>query len=599
MKIMFFSPFSGVEAHSGPEAAIMEALASRGHNVFAIRCRGLLPDACAVHLMHRSVTHEEKSSNCKACVLSARKLPLVSHEQSVFLEDLVTKDEQADAESLSRNLSPGDGRQFTFLGLPVGELAMYEVALTKKEYSIPGRGPALDLYRSNVRNCIMSLTAVQRAIAQHEPQAIACYNPAYAANRAVELYAESLGIPVFALHAGSNFSRRIETIVISRGIQPLIEVGRHPAVQNYLSQPCSATAVEKVYEHIEAVFRSQEVWTYSRSGSALSCSEIRDRYEIAPSQRVFVAIGSSRDERIAAMWAQIKLGKNSIFEDEIHWLKALKKVADQNADVAIIYRPHPRRFPNKREGELNPDTAALTKFFNSNQLPPNLILARDFEEVSLYDLLKLADAVGNSTSSSAVEAMLLGNIILGNGDAVTAIPECFSKNPSSEAEYINAVPSIVKVGKSSAQVRLAFRWLNFLLNSREIDLAPRIIASGPPSLSGLEGYFASKISGARKLLRLGPPKRPLFSLRGSEGLKYVQLDAFLDAKSVDEIHSAFRTGIEPTIEVKEDLIGTEEIEGKKLRDAFGAYSDMLVNPVGDEVFEINRRLIQKNLALGV
>ena len=70
MKILFFTPFSGVLPHVRPEVLLAEGLKKNGHDVTFVNCDGIYSDFCicmSAHGLNEFSTAKSKMDYCISC----------------------------------------------------------------------------------------------------------------------------------------------------------------------------------------------------------------------------------------------------------------------------------------------------------------------------------------------------------------------------------------------------------------------------------------------------------------------------------------------------------------------------------------------------
>lgn len=472
MKILFFSPHAYFSVHALPEAVVAEALAQVGHDIQMISCDGLYRRHCLTMSNVDYADQAKKRSICAVCKINRNAIGVEFGFPTTGIEAYLTAAEAGQAEAAATALDPASFLQFEWNGIPVASYALYEFWLNHKLSSEEIDAALWPEYLAIFENTLKTLFAGLRMLDELKPARIVFYNSLYSVNRVMAAVAEQKAIPHFTLHAGRHHKRRLQQMTIYRGIGYGVIVNRLPAVAVYRAQPCTAAQVDIVTEHVRELFRASSPWVYSiRSGKRHS-AELLDRYAVGEGRKVLLAVMRSNDERLAARFTGVShYDGTPLFANQYQWLSWLAGFAKNHPEYVIIFRVHPREFPNKREGVTSQNAYSFMNFIETLELPANLHINLPRDNLSLHDLLKVSDVLLNNTSTVGLEAALFGIPVIGVRDKLYAFDEALQEEPDSVEDYVEKIAQASVSGWSFSRVIGAYRWLNYLNSETSIDIS--------------------------------------------------------------------------------------------------------------------------------
>jgi hypothetical protein len=95
---------------------------------------------------------------------------------------------------------------------------------------------------------------------------------------------------------------------------------------------------------------------------------------------------NSTDEYFAAATCGLippNMSRSNVFENQEIWISELIKWAKTHKDVSLIIRPHPREFPNKREGLKGEAVDKRSELFEN--LPENIYVDHPSQKYAIED----------------------------------------------------------------------------------------------------------------------------------------------------------------------------------------------------------------------
>ena len=472
MKILFFSPHAYFLVHALPEALVAETLQQAGHEVHMVTCDGQYRKHCLAMSNVDFADHAKKRRICADCKINRNAIAAEFRFPSTGIEAFRTSIDSAKVTEISATLDRASFLQFEWDGIPVASYALYEFWLNHKlssEEIEPGLWPE---FLAIFENTLMTLFATQRMMDELKPERIVCYNSLYSVNRVMAAVAERKSIPHFTLHAGRHHKRRLQQMTIYKGIGYGVIVNRLPAVDAYRNQPCTNEQVDVVTEHVRELFKATSPWVYSIQSGKRASGELLNHFLVKDEQKVLLAVMRSNDERLAARFAGIAhYDGTPLFSDQYEWLSWLIEFAKAHPEFVIIFRVHPREFPNKREGVTSQNAFRFMQFIDGFELPANFHINLPRDNLSLHDLLKISDVLLNNTSTAGLEASLFGIPVVGIRDDLYAFDRALQAEPSSIDDYVDKIVTACASCWRFSRVVGAYRWLNYLNTETAIDIS--------------------------------------------------------------------------------------------------------------------------------
>jgi len=472
MKILFFSPHAYYTVHSLPEALVAESLKLSGHEVVTVNCDGVYNDFCLCMPIDIYDNHKNKLQICNKCKKCRDVINKEFDFHSELLNQYISDEEKLHIKNLVENIRRENYMEFLFDGIPVAQFALYEFVLSHKLSNTDIPAPLWGKYKTHLANCLVTLYSITRLIESIKPDRITTYNSLYSVNRIVCAVAERSGISHFTLHAGSHHKNRIQQMTVFKGVESSALINRHPDLERMREIPLCTSQIDLVNSHVSELFEATSPWVYSIKNKKLNSIEIRQLLGISSKQKVLLAVMRSNDERLGATLAGVNIfNAKPIFHSQYQWLKWLADYAKDNPEYFIIFRVHPREYPNKREKVLSSTAIKFNKFIEQFENAENLYINTPNDNFSLHDLLKITDVVLNNTSTVGLEASLFGIPVVGMGDDLYSYDTVMQTESYSKDEYVNNITTAVISGWDFSRVVKAYRWLNYIFSEVAIDIS--------------------------------------------------------------------------------------------------------------------------------
>lgn len=474
MKIVFFSPYSVIGVHAYPESIVALNLIKRGHEVVFVRCDGLYKASCIgmnSHGLGPASDSRSREAVCDQCRVQRDKITGRFSFNSVKVEDYVDRQILSDVEDDLATVTPDNWHQLKFDDIPVPRYASYEYFLDNKINSVHFDPGLWNGFLVHVRHALMTARIGKKIIGQLAPNAVITYNSVYSCNHVICATAELAGVSHFTLHAGSHLRHRLSQMTIFKGLIPPYLINRSNAWLSVSDLPLGADGVQDVSDHVSELIEARSPWVYSVKSTRRSDEHLRSYFNVPAGKRVLVVAMASGDERFTAdLVDALPSYRQPIFKTQIEWIERLLAWTQQQNDLIVIIRVHPREFPNKREAVQSQQALALRELFRD--IPDNVRINWPEDEVSIHEIIKIADLGLNATSTSGLEMLLFGvPVVIYDHEQLFSYPRELNLIASSQDDYFEKIRLGLHGGKSMRHIVGAFRWLAFKSRVVGIDIS--------------------------------------------------------------------------------------------------------------------------------
>lgn len=484
MNLLFFTPHAALWPHTAPEAYLARALDECGHKISYLTC-GKAQTYCAPMTAQRltpGCTVEESARICSKCKAGANTIARVYRFPVDALVRHLSEEDFSEFELIATEAVTAKSLDTKYLGVKVGRLALYEFTLAHKKMSAELSDCQWKEYHCYLANALRTLQGFARYLESNRPEAILTFSPQYSNINSAMQYAISQGIKVLFIESGTNLAHRLGTMrvwdwQIHKLLNPALTYWGRSEIN-----PVTPYSAGKVNEHFEQLLSSQHFAVFSApyAGS----SDMRQRWNIKPEQKILLMTLSSYDEAYAALLVEgfpYKKVFSDVFRTQAEWVKATTEWVAMRPDLFLVIRVHPRDFPNKRETVRSEQSFMLEDLLE--QTPQNVHVNWPAEGVSLYELLEDTDTVLTGWSVTAIEALVLGIPIVTYDANLPSYPRDIQYTGRSEFEYFANIDRALADGWRLENVVNGFRWFayNFVTCTVEVAEAFGHFELGPQS----------------------------------------------------------------------------------------------------------------------
>lgn len=185
--------------------------------------------------------------------------------------------------------------------------------------------------------------------------------------------------------------------------------------------------------------------------------------------RVISVFMSSSDEVVPHIETHSNDGLTNInsenifnFDDQFSLFKYLIEFCNQNSNIVVLVRLHPRMAKNKRDSFGSKEGKFFQEFVDQTKMPGNLVVIAADKKLSSYYLLLLSDLVLVTWSTIGLEASLLGKKVIATFPERLMYPlTSLSNQPQSREELTSALLGEIELGVSDDEALLKWLVVNY------------------------------------------------------------------------------------------------------------------------------------------
>ena len=464
MKVLFFSPYSYVWQWVFPEALIAKSLQDAGHEVIYIGCDGVFADGVCIPMRVAAADFDSDDSRkehiCNNCIKNKNTIIDAFDFKWGSLSDYLEPKDFDDINTKIETITLDNFFSYTFDGIPLGRIAVYETLMQFKKNSFNFTDEEFCRYKAWLKNAMLVAVASKKVLSKHSPDRLIIYNNLYSANHSFHSVAKKMGVASYCMHAWDNFGSIFQAVFLIRGnaynyMYDTVRLWR----SSYKNQPVNNRTISYIKEHHMSVMSASTIFTYSNP-KASEHIDIQKYFGIPAKSRIVVATMSSYDEIYAAYAVgEFDSYEPKIYKSQVLWLTNLIEFFSKREDLFLIIRVHPREFPNRREGRKSENAAVYEELLAD--LPSNIRVNMPSDNLSIYDLALYADVVLNGCSSVGLEMALLGLPVLSYANEWNSYPVELDYQTENKEEYLAAIDTLLASGWSAERIKMACRWLAF------------------------------------------------------------------------------------------------------------------------------------------
>lgn len=381
MEILVLAPFAAVEAYHYPLIALARELGALGHRLTLVHCRRAMHTGCtamnALKVSDRAGI-SEKAKVCDRCIQRAEASERVGFWETRWLEP-------------GKEAGAADFRRLGITPAQIRSYAAYELLLQRKAECVPRDPGFVGPWHRRDRALKGLLPQALRILQEKNYQGLICYNSLYGIHRIFLELGNRRGIPILSLHHSFNAGEEDGFVLFRNHVFSFLEELQVRFPQKSRLGGCGWQAIRR---HESALFRSRKLWSYSTP---------RERGFRGAGKRDFprkaLVCLSSPDEVFAARYVGVlPPARKPAFVDQVAWIRWVRQQAREHPETLFWIRPHPRLFPNRREGQMSALGVKLEKE-RGKPHPPNFFWPPETEQGSVWQHLADTDVLLNAWST--------------------------------------------------------------------------------------------------------------------------------------------------------------------------------------------------------
>lgn len=462
MKAVFFSPLAYLWPHALAEFQLAQLLQDEGCEVKVVGCRKSYASFCTsmdVAGLDLDADLGARSKICGDCIANRDRLT------NGFAGLSVTTADQYGDESIAADLeiippqSVEEIANCIIDGIEVGKLALYETLIKFKKFNMDLTPYERRYFEAFFRNSIKVIRQATNIIRDERPDVLVCYSPQYVYTGVFAAVAARDNVRTVFIEGSSNDNERYSHLRMwdwhTHGLsQPAMKAQeRFEAFQMNAEREARARKLVSLREAAKA---------FSTYTSAAKSASPYDVFGLDRNKKYLLIAMSSYDEVYSGyMIDKLPLARfeSSVFKSQIEWLQETIAWAKTQPDLQFVVRPHPREFPNKREGISSPHEKEWSSVLSS--LPDNVKVDHPNLKFSLYDHLSHVDVVVTGWSSTGVEALSKGVPVVSYDEELPTFPRSIHYTGKSKSEYFANILRACQDTDREKNVRNALRWLAY------------------------------------------------------------------------------------------------------------------------------------------
>lgn len=372
--ILILCPFATVREFSWPLIALAKVLMTINFKITFVHCRKAMSKYCTgmrAKGLKNDDSIEKKLKFCEECQKSAERMTNFYPWQTEWLQ---SSDQATAVKS-------------TIKANEIKKIASYEVILSykiiKAALSKEAKNELIARY-IDLKNLIPS---AEKILKSKKYAFIISYNNLYGIHRLFSLLAKQYGLKCLCLHQSFDMKKNSEFILYKDTFIDFLKKIL-TKVKSTNTKKVNSSYLKK---YIKSVIFSKKPWAYSKPPNKLN----KKNYF----QKKVLVVMSSPDE-IHGLQVLGLISKNTAgpFSNQISWLKWVIRIAKKYPNVKFFIRPHPRLFPNRREGVISPIVNDLMHLKKQVNLA-NIIWPEQSKQGSVWDHLENTSIVFNAWSS--------------------------------------------------------------------------------------------------------------------------------------------------------------------------------------------------------
>ena len=546
---MVFDPPADIWKHSLAMSGLMRQLQDSGAQVVFVRCDGQFLHQCLVFSASKrdDSSAQPTSDWCRDCKFTRNLLERRFQQKSLLLGSFLSPEDETFIDETLGTVDVETWQNFQIDDVLIGKYAAYEFVLKYKLRSTTLPVSLLGEYKSHLRSCLITFLAMKRIIRLLKPKLLMVYNELYSINNVAKAVAMQEGVKSLSVHGGRT-PRTIhrDIVVYSESKDELLRARSSDWIESS-TVPLTSGQIHRVYEEIKFKLSGSSPWIYSSSHRKIEPSRVLNILGLQASRPTCLVLLSSQDERFAASLAgqfpeRRGLANPPLFPNQDKWLENILEWAGSHPDFQIIVRPHPREFPNHREGRTSQSITRTLELLRA--APANVSVNTPENQLSFSDVCQVVTCVLNGTSTTGLEALSMGlPVVVHDPEALFSYPAEFNLSATTIQGYFSTVESAMFQDLQYSYIRDAYRYINFLISHQQIPMTS-LLGSGRrwtvlnAATFLRDNYNIALISGVVCALR----SASLFPLRNR--LRRVpELGVFVE-RNLDHSHEKLRTQVD-------------------------------------------------------
>ncbi len=452
MKVLCYAPYSVWTLHTSRQVTILHALKLRGCEISYITCDGTFSE-CDMFQPSKGPETIRRSDTCFKCQGSTAEFLTRLGQPFKWLGRWLSPQDYRDANTWAEGFDGDDLKSATHEGWPIGEWVGSSV---HSHY----RTDALDFsdhnvcatYQRYLASGYLAAEGVNRALTEAKPDVMLLFNGRMAPMRIALELAKQHGVPTITEERGFAPGH----LRLVRDTHCLDPKPFYDLCAAWKDLPLNDGELSDLKHLIEGHFGGSGFEMPLFAAPPVGEDGMAHHLGIDQTRTLTVLFMSSTDE------SQDQPETRGIFESQRDWVMRTAEWFGDLPDVDLIIRAHPNSGGKRSVGVNQGDLDFIGSL--ADRLPANVRLVKPDDDISSFDLIRLADVGLVWHSSLGLEMAMTGKPVHRAG-AYWFKTARFMRTADDEAAYFDGLADTLAENKRAANLdtaiaawRFAYCW---------------------------------------------------------------------------------------------------------------------------------------------
>jgi hypothetical protein len=455
----------------------------------------------------KTSSERSKEQICQKCINSGQFEGKILESKTYWLGDFIDEQDKSRIKEIVRGVTRTTWSSLVVDETEIGRLAAYEILIRYKMITETLTDEAWIEYRNYLNNTLIAHFASKKFFEKNHFDSSVVYNHLYGINRAFFENSKRSGVKAYSIQAGGPLNDLYSGTAVYQSTEELLDFNLSKGWDLARQKLLTSTQVSSVLATLESNLTGKSAWNYSSPVNKVDGLEFLDRLgSLAKERKLILLTLSSSDELFSAHFVKaisdrtgktLKISQFEIVQNLIEKFRYMQ-------DYVLIIRPHPREFPNKREGQTAEQVVKWNELFEV--LPDNVVINFPGDDISVYKLGSYVDLTLNISSTVGLDFSLLGfPTLLLDEKMLDAYPAELNEVVMASEDLEDAISRCLSEYQKEWRQVLGFRWMIYKHSSSLVSSGAR------PKLLGVDlivffRVLASRSPGMIQLIPLGAIK---------------------------------------------------------------------------------------------
>lgn len=444
--ILCFNPYVRWSLHSARHSTILHGLHLRGARTLMVLCDGLMTE-CDLYQPSKGNAGKRTGQSCSRCQAESAFVTAKQGLNYLWLGRWLDPDVLERVTAWAREVE--DPTEAVFNAWQLGKWVRSSVHSHYRTDSLTLDDPEVDaVYRRYLISGAIIASAFDALLSHEQPDALLLFNGRMAPTRIALELARQHGV---------------RTITEERGFAPghmrLVENTHcldpnpfYDLCEQWRDTPLSSDELKSLKELLDNHLKGEGFEMDLFAAPAAGVDQVAQRLTLNKTKKYAVLFTSSTDE------PQGQPEARGVFNHQHDWVRSTIAYFSNRPDWNMIIRTHPNSGGKRSVGTNSQELEFITDL--TADLPDNVHVVLPEDDVSSFDLMKLAHCGLIWHSSVGIEMAAMGRPVLRAGNYWFRDAD-FMQSPADEnayAECVDALLNTAEQGLSTNQVISAWRF---------------------------------------------------------------------------------------------------------------------------------------------